>query len=93
MADAITQALSDAAAAPLPDPSVAEATTSSDVSAILTLGRMLVNIALVQVLGFISKSTGLMPAATEAGIGAYLGRIALPSLLFGALAVCRHHSN
>lgn len=50
------------------------------------LGRMLFKIGAVQLLGAMTKTAGIMPATTEWGIGAYLGRIALPSLLFGALA-------
>lgn len=54
--------------------------------AVIVLGRMLMKIAAVQLLGFLAKSSELMPASTEWGIGAYLGRIALPSALFGAIA-------
>ena len=47
---------------------------------------MLFRISIVQLLGYLFKSSGVMTAAAEAGIGAYVGRIALPALLFGALA-------
>ena len=47
---------------------------------------MLFKIASVQLVGYVTKSWGIMPESTEWGIGAYLGRIGLPSLLFGAMA-------
>ena len=52
----------------------------------MVLFKMLFQIAMVQLLGFLMKSSGMMPASTEWGISAYLGRVALPSLLFSALA-------
>jgi len=52
----------------------------------MVLFQMLFQIAVVQLLGFLMKSSGAMPASAEIGIGAYVGRVALPSLLFGALA-------
>ena len=52
----------------------------------MVLFKMLFKIAMVQLLGYLMKSSGAMPATTEHGIGAYLGRVALPALLFGALA-------
>ena len=50
------------------------------------LGKVLTNVIVIQLLGYILKTVGMVTPVTEAGIGHYVGAIAFPSVLFRALA-------
>ena len=51
------------------------------------LGREIVKIILVQGLGYALKATSVMDERVEAGIGAFVGQVAFPAVLFRALAL------
>ena len=50
------------------------------------LGRTLLMIMVVQLLGYVVKRMRLAPAGFEGGVGFYVGMIALPALLFRSVA-------
>ena len=58
----------------------------SDAGTMFVLGRMLFKITALQLIGYYFKTTKILPPAAEAGIGAFLGKLSLPALLFRALA-------
>ena len=60
------------------------APTSAD--QFFTLAKFLVNVIVIQLLGYVLKTIGAITPVTEAGIGHYVGTIAFPCVLFQALA-------
>ena len=60
--------------------------TAEAFAAVLSLGRALLTVIAVQALGYIMKGSGRLPPAAEQGIGLFAGGIALPSLIFTAIA-------
>ena len=51
-----------------------------------SLAKFLVNVIVIQLLGYVLKTIGAITPITEAGIGHYVGTIAFPCVLFKALA-------
>ena len=56
------------------------------VACLITLGKELSKIMIIQLLGYVLKQSGAITPVTEAGIGHYVGMIGFPCVLFVALA-------
>ena len=57
-----------------------------ELNVVESLGRTLLMIMIVQLLGYVTKRMRFAPAGFEGGLGFYLGMIALPALLFRSVA-------
>jgi len=54
--------------------------------AVATLGRALLNVTLIQVLGYMMKKYKLLPETALPGAGAFIGLVSLPCIYFRAVA-------
>lgn len=54
--------------------------------AVASLGRVLLSTTLLQALGYCMKRAHLFPSSAEPGIGAFIGGISLPMIIFRAVA-------
>lgn len=62
------------------------AAASGTASVIFALGRVLLSTVLLQLVGGYMKVTRMFPASAEAGVGAFIGGVSLPAILFRAVA-------
>lgn len=56
------------------------------IDALLSLTKVLLSVTLLQALGYVMKATGAFPASAESGVGAFIGGVCLPAIIFRAIA-------
>ena len=56
------------------------------IAAVATLARALLNVTLIQVLGYMMAKHKLLPEAALPGAGAFIGLVSLPAIYFRAVA-------
>ena len=55
------------------------------IAAVATLARALLNVTLIQVLGYMMAKHKLLPEAALPGAGAFIGLVSLPAIYFRAV--------